>query len=447
MLERESLPKATVLLVDDDPQGLQSASRILEAHGYRVVTASDGQSALEVIRSGSPRMDVILTDVRMPRMTGLEFLKALSVLCSSTPVVLMTAFGRLEDAVWAMKLGAVDFLSKPFKRKQLLEAVSLALSRRGRVVIPTVSSSAAMAQLMGQVEQVARTQATLLIQGESGVGKERLAREIHSKSPRASGPFIGVNCAAIPESLLESELFGHEKGAFTGAQATKPGLFEAAAGGTLLLDEIGDMPLSLQAKLLRVLQEGEFRRVGSVQTRRMDVRLIAATHQDLRSRVSSGHFRQDLLYRLEVIVLQIPPLRERREDLPELLAVFLVDAIRRHSKTAVTGFSQAALQALLRHDWPGNVRELFNAVERSVVLCQGTQVEVEDLPPTVTAHSQAQSQAEVAISIPVGTSLREVEDILIRRTLEATQGDKELAAQLLGIAARTIYRKLGGPDA
>jgi two-component system response regulator HydG len=443
--------KTRVLLVDDDPQGLQVACRILEVEGYEVTTASDGQSALDLIRSAPNDFEVVLTDVRMPRMTGLEFFKALSLVSPGLPVILMTAYGRLDEAVWAMKLGAVDFLSKPFKRKQLLDAVGVAL-QRSRVVpsLKTVASSSVMQTLLQQLERAAPTSATILIQGESGVGKERIAREIHSRSPRSAAPFIGLNCAAIPEALLESELFGHEKGAFTGAQSSKTGLIEAASGGTLLLDEIGDMPLSLQAKLLRVLQEGELRRVGSVQTRQVDVRVIAATHQDLREKVAQGLFRQDLLYRLEVIVLKVPPLRERKGDILGLAEAFLFEARERHQKPNVSGFSSEALDALLLHSWPGNVRELSNAVERALVMCSGNRIEKQDLPPSLLGSQVPTSIDPSSISIPVGTSLKEVEDLLIRRTLEATQGDKELTAQLLGIASRTIYRKLDrkdGPDA
>lgn len=440
-----------ILLVDDDPQGRQGAQRILEAEGYLVSVAADGQQALEMVRVEP--YSAILTDVRMPRMSGLDFFKALQVLHPEMPVVLMTAYGRLDEAVWAMKLGAVDFLSKPFKRKQLVDAVAAAVAR-----VPVTGpkshkvASPAMVQLNRQVEQVASTAATVLIQGESGVGKERVARQIHALSPRRSAPFVAINCAAIPEQLLESELFGHEKGAFTGAVQTKQGLFEAASGGTLLLDEIGDMPLSLQSKLLRVIQEGEVRRVGAIQTRKVDVRLLAATHQDLRARVAQGLFREDLLYRLEVIVLGLPPLRERPEDIQSLVQEFFEESKVRHGKTSISSISGEAWEVLRSYGWPGNVRELFNAIERAVVLCQGAVIEPSDLPPSVqaapvaaNAQESASSQSQSSISIPVGTALKDVEDLLIRRTLEATHGNKELTAQLLGIASRTIYRKLGQP--
>ncbi len=439
-----------ILVVDDDVQGLESTRRILEFAGYDVLTANDGQAALDLIRSkDSAAIHAILTDVRMPRMTGLEFLKALSVIACRTPVILMTAFGNVEDAVWAMKLGAVDFLSKPFKKKQLLDAVELAVSRSVQPLgdEPVVRSSR-MSSLREQLQKVAATQATVLLYGESGVGKERIAREIHDASPRSRQPFIAVNCAAIPDNLLESELFGFERGAFSGADHAKPGLFEAAHGGTLLLDEIGDMPLALQAKLLRVLQEGEIRRLGSTRSTRVDVRVIASTHQDLRRLAAEGRFREDLLYRLEVIVLQIPALRERREDILPLAHHFLEQAADRHAKR-VSGFSAETLELLGAHPWPGNVRELSNAVERAIVLSSGEWIQPEDLPATLRAAStcgeSVPESLQGSISIPLGTALREVEDLLIRRTLEATDGDKAMTARLLGITSRTIYRKLDRP--
>jgi two-component system response regulator HydG len=445
-----------ILVVDDDVQGLETTRRILEFAGYEVLTAHDGQAALDLIRSKeSASIHAILTDVRMPRMTGLEFLKALSVIACRTPVILMTAFGNIEDAVWAMKLGAVDFLSKPFKKRQLLDAVAIALSRSVQPLgdEPAVRSSK-MTSLREQLQKVVTTQATVLIHGESGVGKERIAKEIHDASSRAKNPFIAVNCAAIPENLLESELFGFERGAFSGADRAKIGLFEAAHGGTLLLDEIGDMPLVLQAKLLRVLQEGEIRRLGSTCSSKVDVRVIASTHQDLRRLAVEGRFREDLLYRLEVIVLHVPALRDRREDILPLARHFLEQASDRHGKR-VSGFSEEVLGLLSAHSWPGNIRELSNAVERAVVLSAGEWIQPDDLPATLrSTHGGAvvcgPASLQGSISIPLGTALKDVEDLLIRKTLEATDGDKSMTARLLGITSRTIYRKLdrrdGAPD-
>lgn len=440
-----------ILVIDDDPQALESTRRILEWAGYEVVVAVDGKDALDRIRSKEILgVQAILTDVRMPKMTGLEFLQALSLISCRVPVVLMTAFGSVEEAVWAMKLGAVDFLSKPFKKKQLLEAIEVALSRssEGCESAPLIHSSK-MASLQIDVLKVAATQATVLICGESGVGKERIAQQIHEESSRRRNSFVAVNCAAIPENLLESELFGFEKGAFSGADHAKPGLFEVAHGGTILLDEIGDMPLVLQAKLLRVLQEGEIRRLGSTKSTRVDVRVLAATHQNIRELVAQGKFREDLFYRLEVIVLHVPPLRERLEDVLSLAEFFREQSNQRHSKK-VLGFSRSALDLIVSHSWPGNVRELSNAVERAVVLSSGDWIQAEDLP--VTLHSknlfsdQGMSHLQGAISVPLGTALKDVEDLLIRKTLEATEGDKALTARLLGITSRTIYRKLDKRD-
>jgi two-component system response regulator HydG len=340
-----------ILLVDDDSQSLDSTRKILEHSGYRVLLASDGEEALERVREDSS-ISAVVSDVRMPRMSGIEFLRALSIRGEALPVILMTAYGEVSDAVWAMKLGAVDFLSKPFKRQALLTAVESAIKRvraRGsqaqasegtvqaggssRLSGKLWGSSSAMGTLREQIVRVAQTRATVLIHGESGTGKELVARELHARGARSTERWLALNCGAVPESLVESELFGHERGAFTGAQATQIGLFEAADRGTLFLDEIAELPLSAQVKLLRVLQEGEIRRIGSTQSRKVDVRLIAATHRDLRKEVAAGRFREDLLYRLEVIQLAVPALRERLGDLPELVSRFLSEACQLHQKS------------------------------------------------------------------------------------------------------------------
>jgi two-component system response regulator HydG len=464
--------KSRILLVDDDAQALESTRKILELSDYDVTTATDGQAALEQVRGGpeKPRatFDLILTDVRMPRLGGLEFLRALSLCGDGTPVILMTAFGRIEEAVWAMKFGAVDFLTKPFKRQALLSAVEMALKRaRGRAPARSpqavtekmgsmVGASSVMNSLQATIRQVAPTAATVLITGESGTGKELIARCIHDQSTRSKGRFIAINCAAVPEQLIESELFGFEKGAFTGATSAKEGLFEAAHEGTLFLDEIGDMPIALQAKLLRTLQEGEVRRVGATTSRKINVRVIAATHRDLKENVRTGAFRQDLLYRLEVIAIQIPPLRERMEDIPDLAYHFLKLACERHGKSA-EGIEDEAMEALLAHTWPGNVRELGNVIERGVVFAQGALLLARDLPPhllelSARASKEPAASAEGAsggssIMVPFGTPLKDVEELLIRKTLEATSGDKNMTAKLLGINSRTIYRKLEKKDA
>ncbi|OFZ17945.1 MAG: hypothetical protein A2X94_08610 [Bdellovibrionales bacterium GWB1_55_8] len=458
---------AKILLVDDDPQALASMCKILEYASHEVVTASDGQAALEEIRPArnagraGNRFELVITDVRMPRLGGLEFLRALSLCGESTPVILMTAFGKVEDAVWAMKLGAVDFLTKPFKRQALLTAVDTVLKRvrpmaalerqeknpaAGVGMLDSlIGQSAPMRELRDIIRRVAPTDATVLLAGESGTGKELVARCIHRESERKARKFIALNCAAVPEQLIESELFGFEKGAFTGATGVKDGLFEAANEGTLLLDEIGDMPLQLQASLLRTLQEGEVRRLGANEPRKVNVRVIAATHRDLRESVRAGNFRQDLLFRLEVISIRVPALRERIEDVPELAAHFLDVAAKRHRKD-VQAFSQAAMQVLLEHSWPGNVRELSNVIERAVVFATSAEIALEDLPQHLAAASSGGMAKPRTpggtIEVPLGASLKEVEDLLIRKTLEATSGDKNMTAKLLGINSRTIYRKL-----
>lgn len=443
---------ANILLVDDDPQALDSAKRILEREGHHVRTAEDGVAALEWAKENP--LDLILSDVRMPRMTGLEFVRALRALHSQVPVVLMTAFGKVEEAVAAMKWGAVDFLTKPFRRQTLLDAVDTALSTRR--IFPNVAleveeligQSAAMRRVREWIAKVGPSLASVLIQGESGTGKERVARALHAASARKLGPLIAINCAALPENLMEAELFGWEKGAFTGASSAREGLIEASRDGTLFLDEIGDMPLSLQAKLLRVLQDGDVRRLGATQSHRVQIRLITATHRDLKLAVAEGRFREDLLYRLEVIRLDLPPLRERVEDIPDLAYSFLRQAQTREPGGVLTvqGIDDSALEALLAHPWPGNVRELWNVIERAVVLADGSMILREHLPESFQALGvSGQRAADLrgpSIEIPVGTSLKEAEDRLIARTLEATGGDKSLTAQILGVNSRTIYRWL-----
>lgn len=443
----------SILLVDDDIQGLASTRKILELQGYTVQTAVDGREALDQIQSQHQDIGLVITDVRMPRMGGLEFLKAMSVIRKTVPVVLMTAHGRVEEAVWAMKFGAVDFLTKPFKRQALLSAVERCLRLTGSVsemdasgnthgrAYPMVGRSHAMQELRDLLRRVAPTEASVLITGESGSGKELVARHVHHLSPRSRGPFIALNCGAIAESLLESELFGHEKGAFSGAIASKAGLFEAANGGVLFLDEIGDMPLSAQTKLLRVLQEREVRRVGATESRPVDVRVVAATHHDLRKRVSEGLFREDLLFRLDVVTIRVPALNERKEDIEVLAAHFLALFRERHAKP-VLDLSPEALACLKSHPWPGNIRELSNVLERAVVFCDSDRITPANLPQSLRASTPART-----IEIPIGASLDEVEELLIQKTLEATHGDKEMTARLLGVNSRTIYRRLEKKEA
>ena len=445
-----TVPQQTLLIVDDDRANLESLERIFRRERIDVVTAPDGKQALDVLRRH--RISVVLTDVMMPGMSGLDLLRAAKTVSPETELVLMTAYGTIETAVEAMKEGAWDFVTKPFKRIQIVRSIRRALdqqklllenqvlraqlqdSRRSRTII---GNSLAMRQTLDMVHQVAPSSANVLLLGDSGTGKELFARAIHMSSNRAEAPLIAVNCAALPETLLEAELFGHEKGAFTGATARREGRFELADRGTLFLDEIGETSPQVQVKLLRVLQEGEFERVGGSRTIRVDVRIVAATNKDLQGEVEAGNFREDLFYRLNVISIALPPLRDRRDDIPLLAHHFLKLYAQKNHKQ-VHAVTREALDALTAWNWPGNVRELENAIERAVVLCRGDAIGVPDLPPQI----QRGGAALKVLHIPVGTSLEEIERTVIRETLAATKGDKKLAAQLLGIATRTIYRKI-----
>ena len=437
---------ANILLVDDDLHSLDSTRRILEMAGHSVITAKDGMDALRAIRSvHESAIQLVVTDVRMPQMNGLEFFRALLLSHKSIPVILMTAFGLVEEAVWTMKMGAVDFLIKPFKRQALLTAVESALKRVPQALDSAspqtdllLGASECIQKLREQIRQIAPSEATVLLTGESGTGKELAAREIHRQSSRVAKPFVVINCGAIPEHLIESELFGHVKGAFSGATQSKTGLFEAADGGTLFLDEIGDMPLSVQVKVLRVLQEGEVRRVGSTHSIRVNVRVISATHKDLKQEVIEQRFRQDLLFRLDVLHLSIPALRERGDDVLLLANHFLKSAAAKYGAKKLA-LSERVVEIFKNHRWPGNVRELSNTIERAVVFSRGADIQPEHLPDHLAKQT---AQASKAISIPIGVPLREVEDLLIQKTLEATEGDKNMTAKLLGINSRTIYRRL-----
>jgi two-component system response regulator HydG len=441
-----------LLIVDDEPGNLESLRRIFEREPFRIATAPGPKEALEEVRREPPA--VVLTDVRMPGGDGVSLLRAVRQLAPGTEVVLMTAYGTIETAVEAMKEGAYDFVEKPLKRAGIVRAVRRAAERAmllrenarlratlegvqedGRTLVGT---SPAWRRTVQMAMQVGTSQATVLLLGESGTGKEVLARAIHRHSNRSGMPFVAVSCAAIPETILEAELFGYERGAFTGAATRRDGRFAVAHGGTLFLDEVGEIPPSVQVKLLRVLQSGEYEPLGSSgKVRQADVRLIAATNRDLAAEVAAGRFRDDLYYRLNVIAITCPPLRHRHGDVPLLAQHFLRKFCLRDGRD-VRGFTPAALEALERHAWPGNVRELENAVERAVVLARGERIDVGDLPPSVPAERADGSEIVIAI----GTPLEEVERRLIEETLRRTRGDKKLAAQLLGIAARTIYRKL-----
>src|SRR6202165_2884652 len=399
---------AKLLVADDDPGLRESLERTLTREGYQVVVASDGQAALERLQGGP--IDLILTDLKMPGLSGLDLLHAAKAIAPDVDVILLTAFGTIEEAVKAMKDGAYDFLTKPFQRAQLLRVVRQALERRDLIQQnralqqrldallqhgAIVGNSPAFQRMISLSDQVADSAATVLIQGESGTGKEGAARLIHQRSGRRQKPFVAVNCAALPETLLESELFGFEKGAFTGAAMRKEGRLELADGGTLFLDEVADLSAVTQPKILRVLQEGEFERVGGTRTIRVDVRIVTATNQDLAQLVREKRFREDLYYRLNVITVTTPPLRDRREDIRVLAQHFLRVYAAKNNRT-LEGLSDEALDCLEAYRWPGNIRELENVIERAVVLARGAVIEAANLPPNVTERSVTFARVEPA---------------------------------------------------
>ncbi len=429
---------------------MESLREIFDREGFGVRTASSGEEGLDVLRSED--FDVVLADLRMPGMDGMDLLRAVKALRPDTEVVIMTAFGTIERAVEAMREGAYDFVTKPLKRPLVVRSVTRATEKaslkaenqalRAELEAVTgerslVGTSAAMRRVQDTITQVAQASTTVLILGESGTGKELVARAIHRRSNRSRGPFVAINCAAIPVTLLESELFGHERGAFTGAFARREGRFKMADGGTLFLDEVAELDPMIQAKLLRVLQEGEFERLGGTQTLRVDVRVVASTNKNLLEMARTGRFREDLFYRLNVISLTLPALRERTEDIP-LLAQHFLSRFAEKNRKEVRTISREAMELLMAHDWPGNVRELENTVEHAVVLSRGDTVRVEDLPDLVASDASAKQY----LTIQLGTPLDEIEQQVIQQTLRLTRGNKRLAAQLLGIATRTIYRKL-----
>jgi len=440
----------TVLVVDDEPANVASLEKIFGREGMRVLTADGAKGALELARKH--RIQVVLTDLMMPGVNGVELLRALKEISPDTEVVLMTAYGTVETAVQAMREGAYDFVEKPLKRMNIVKSIRKAAERQSLVaenrslreelkLLTTreiVGQSAALRRVLDVATQAAPSSATVLVLGESGTGKELIARFIHSKSARASGPFVAVNCAAIPESILEAELFGHERGAFTGAVNRREGRFARARGGTLFLDEIGELTPAVQVKLLRVLQEGEYEPVGGNPVK-ADVRIVAATNRDLAAEVEAGRFREDLYYRLNVIAVTAPPLRNRGEDVPLLVDHFLGVYCKKNGRARLN-VPADVMRKLTDYTWPGNVRELENVIERAAVLCRSDTLRLEDLPDAV---AQASAPAPSALTFGIGTPLEEVEHRLIRETLAYTSGDKSLAAQLLGISTRTIYRKLG----
>lgn len=447
---------ATILLVDDETAHLTTLERVFDKEGYRVLTAETGEDALDLVRQQT--VHLVITDLKMPGIDGMELMELIDKIDADLEVILMTAFGTVERAVEGIKQGASDFIAKPIKKDEIIAAAEKALekqalraeNRKLRSALATlrgerdrtiVGQSPELRDALEMVEQVADSEATVLLTGESGTGKELFARMLVERSRRADAPFITVNCAALPESILESELFGYEKGAFTGADEPKQGKFEAADGGTLFLDEVGELSPEVQVKLLRVLQEGTFERLGANHSTRVDVRIVAATHRDLDAMREEGTFREDLYYRLNVVEIHIPPLRDRIEDVP-LLAEHFLQQYRDRNDRAIDGFTRDALDRLADYDWPGNVRELENTVERAVVLDTDGIIDTDDLPGDITDSESNQR----TISVPVGTSLEEIERRALRETLRATDGNKKMAAKLLGIAPRTVYRKLENDD-
>ncbi|PWL56662.1 MAG: two-component system response regulator, partial [Desulfovibrionaceae bacterium] len=444
------MPQPLILIVDDDSPHRSMLRTVLRGWGYAVEEAEDGAAAVEQVKARA--FDAVLTDVRMARLDGIAALREIREWNPSIPVLIMTAWSSVQNAVDALRLGAYDYLTKPLELDELKLALERALDHTrlaresqepGRAQSEASSlllgRSEAMRELVEMVETVAPTEATVLVSGESGTGKELVARAIQAASTRRDKPFVTINCAALAENLLESELFGHEKGAFTGADRRREGRFVQAHGGTLFLDEIGEMPLSLQAKLLRVLQQGEVQRVGCDETIKVDVRVIAATNRVLADEVAAGRFREDLFYRLNVIGLEVPPLRARREDIPLLASTFLERHAAANRKT-IKGFTPQAMDAMLRYGWPGNVRELENAVERAVILSGGEYIAERALPLAVQNAPVPDADGE---ELALGSmSLEDVERKAIEATLRETEDNKSEAARRLGITRATLHSKL-----
>lgn len=447
--------QAHILVVDDDPGHLTTLKTIIKSWGYQVQTAEDGAEAVE--KATARPFDLILMDVRMTRMSGIEALQQIKAYNPAIPILIMTAYSSVESAVEALKSGAYDYLTKPLDFEVLklsierarehvgLKAENQALKEKLRAdfdVNNIIGRSRPMKELIDMVAMIAPSEATVLITGASGTGKELIAKSIHFNSPRKDRPFVVVNCAAITETLLESELFGHEKGAFTGADKRREGRFMQAHKGTIFLDEIGEMSPSMQAKLLRVIQEREIQRVGGDETLKVDVRILAATHRDLKAAVDEGTFREDLYYRLNVVTLNVPPLRDRRDDIPVLAQAF-VERYAARNRKGVKGFSPLAMDMLIKYDWPGNVRELENAVERAVILLAGDYLTEKELPLSITqAYSPENGWVPPRVIQTQPRALEEVEQEAILAALEATGGNKSEAARKLGINRKTLHKKL-----
>ncbi len=442
----KTIPK--VLLVEDDAESREAMVRILRTAGYKVAETDNAENALEMIARHST--NVLITDLQLPGMDGIELLKNAKSAAPEIEVILITGHGTIELAVESLQQGAYDFIAKPVRKLSLVRAVERAAEKQHlarenqmlRAMVPgrgprVIHNGSQMSNIMEMVAQVGPSSATVLITGESGTGKEVIADAIHASSPRRDRPIIKISCAALPDTLLESELFGYEKGAFTGAAARKEGRFEMAHGGTLFLDEIGEISPAVQVKLLRVLQDGRFERLGSNRTIETDVRIITATNKNLQQEIAEHRFREDLYYRLNVINIHLPPLRDRKSDIP-LLAMHFLRKYADKNKKDIRGFSEEAMEALTSYDWAGNVRELENAVERAVVFTNTDMVPLSVLPQFLPGFAETRH----SLTFRIGTPLSELESRAIEIALAHTRGDKALAARLLGVSPRTIYRHL-----
>jgi DNA-binding NtrC family response regulator len=432
------MPRKNILVVDDEKSQREILELILSGEGYDVTTAASGEAALKFAKYR--RLDLALTDLKMTGMDGIELLQHLLAYDSSIIVILLTAHGSIESAKEALRRGAFDYLEKPYDKAALLETINRALDRLDAIDSEIISASPKMESVKKMILKVARSNSTVLVRGESGTGKELIARAVHNQSPRLTEMFQAVNCAAINENLLESELFGHEKGSFTGAHAEKKGLFEIADRGTLFLDEIAELDVGIQAKLLRALQERKIRRVGGTHEISVDVRVIAATNRDLRAMVSDGRFRDDLYYRINVLSIDVPPLRERREDIPVLIDYFLKKHTRNTSRL-VTGLTAETKKLMNDYSWPGNVRQLESAIERAILLSEGDLITPEDLPTEV--RQEVGPASDSAFKLPAeGINFEDVERNLITQAMEQTDYNITKAAKLLGLTFRTLQYRL-----
>jgi len=442
--------KKHILVVEDEEKLRRVIELQLTSAGFEVDKAATAEEGIKV----ADRADLILTDLRLPRMDGLQFLAQIRRQNGQVPVIMMTAYGSIETAVESMKAGATDFLLKPFSLDHLMQVVNKALevsalrdeNRQLKAELGRryeydniIGRSEAMQEIFTTIDRVAPSRATVLLAGESGVGKDLIARAIHFHSPRRDRPLVKINCSSIPENLMESELFGYEKGAFTGAAGTKPGKFEQADTGTVFLDEIGDVPAAIQVKLLRILQEREFERLGSNVTRHIDVRVIAATNQDLRAALEQGTFREDLYYRLNVVPINIPPLRERREDI-RFLANHFLKKLAPDAGSEVESITDAGMEKLLNYHWPGNVRELENVIERGLILCRGKELDVDDIKLETAPRPRAQNDGQHFL--PEGLTLDQYEQEIIREALKRADGNKSQAARMLGLTRNALRYRL-----